>query len=107
MILLKYPVITKEGEYQVKVYEKYIACGITGYEADVQIPCKLLFRKFKTVFNVSLWEDNFEREYNFNFIKYAKDAVLKYEDSIKEQLRKKKTLNDNLKAWDKWDGVIE
>jgi len=102
--LLKYPVVTKNGEYQVKVYEKYIACGATRYEADVQISCKSLFRKFKTVYNISLWRNNFEEKYNYNFINFAKDAVLAYEESIKEKLRKEKALNDNLKAWDKWDG---
>ena len=106
-MLLKYPVTTREGEYQVKVYEKYIACGATSYEADVQIPCKSLFRKFKKVYNVSLWRSSFEREYDYNFIKYAKDAVLQYENSIREELRKKKALKDNLDAWGKWDGVIE
>lgn len=105
-MLLKYPVTTKEGEYQVKIYEKYIACGATSYEADVQISCKSLFRKFKTVYNISLWRSSFEKEYDYNFVKYAKDAVLLYENSIREILRKKNALNDNLEIWDKWDGVI-
>jgi len=107
MSLLKYPVTTQNGEYQVLVYEKYIACGATSFEVDVQIPCKSLFSKFKTIYNMSLWRDRFEKRYNHDYISYAKDAVLSYEDSIKMKMEKNKSISDNIDAWDQWDGVIK
>lgn len=106
MKLLKYPVTTKNGEYQVLVYEKYVACGMISYNVDVQIPYKSLFSKFKTVRQYSLWRSDFEKRYNHNYVGYAKDAVLQYENDIKGKLEMNKAISDNLKAWDQWDGVI-
>ena len=104
MRLLKYPVSTKHNDYKVIVYDKYVTCGIISYNVEVQIPHKSLFRKFKTVYELSLWKDKFEKLYNYNYVVYAKDAVLQYEDKIKEKLDRELTIINNLNAWDNWDG---
>jgi hypothetical protein len=106
MSLLKYPVTTQNGEYQVLVYKKYIACGVSSWNVDVQIFCKSLFSKFKTVYSSSLWEITFEKRYNHDYIAYAKDTVMTYENSIKENLEKELVIFNNIEAWNKWDGVI-
>jgi hypothetical protein len=106
MKLLKYPVTTPDGEYQVVVYERYITCGIYGFNADVQIPCNSMFRKFKTVYNISYWPNKFEEKYNHNYIKFAQDAIIQYEDSIKVKIERKKLIRENLAAWDQWDGIV-
>jgi len=103
----KYPVITENNSYQVKLYLEHIACGWYKWVCEVQIKEKIFsFYRFKTIYKRRWDKNDFEKIYKNDLVLYAKDTVARYEEENKRKIYLENELEKSKNNWNKWNGYM-
>ena len=103
MYLKKYPVVSEdENEYLVTISDS-VMFGFIRSAVFVREKGWFGHCKFREV-SGGVYE---AVEFDYDYVKIAKQAVKKYENRVKRELERERLKAQGIAKFDKWDGVID